>query len=147
MAINLLIIDDDPIHHKLVELVVKHSPQSIELHAYFEAADAFCYILKNNRVSSLPDLILLDLDMPLVSGWGFLELFEAIGQNLERPVDVIILTSLIHSEIKEKAAKYSCVKGIFSKPFTDEMLQDILNSSFISANKNLKHPSTNLSPN
>lgn len=124
-------------------MVARHSSHQIECHAFLEASDAFCYVLKNNRLNSLPDLILLDLDMPLVSGWGFLELFETIGQNLERPVDVIILTSLIHAEIKEKAARFNCVKGIFSKPFTEAMLEDILNSSFISANRYSKYSSAN----
>ncbi|MBC8052771.1 MAG: hypothetical protein H7Y13_06875 [Sphingobacteriaceae bacterium] len=84
MHFKLLIIDDDPVHHKLVEMVVKKSNPLVKQTAFFEASDAFCYILKNNTFNTLPDIILLDLEMPLVTGWGFLELFEIITQGLEK---------------------------------------------------------------
>lgn len=136
---NLLIIDDDPVHHKLVELVLRQSRPAIQFRAFLDAADGFCYILSHNNFHSLPDLILLDLEMPLVSGWGFLELFETISQGLEKPIDIIILSSSVTPEIKEQAAGYNCVKGVFSKPLTERMYNDILNSSFLSINKSSKY--------
>jgi len=140
MDINLLIIDDDQVDIKLVDHVIRQSgANSVKTHSFIDASEAFCYILKHNSYNTLPDLILLDLDMPLVSGWGFLELFETITKCLEKPVDVIILTSVVHYEIKEKAAEYNCVKGVFSKPFNECILTEILNSAFISANKPSKN--------
>lgn len=137
---SLLIIDDDPIHHKLVEFLIKQSSASIQYKGFLHASDALSYIVENNEFSTLPDLILLDLDMPYISGWGFLELFEAMCPQLAKPIDVIILTSSARfNEDKEKAFKYDCVKGFLSKPLTDDMLQDILNSSFISANRISKY--------
>jgi CheY-like chemotaxis protein len=73
--------------------------------------------------------------MPLISGWGFLELFEAINPLLEKQIDVIILTSSVNPADKERASNYKCVKGFFNKPFTEAMLKDILSSSFISVKK------------
>ena len=136
---KLLVIDDDPIHHTIVGLLLQKVSPPVKHHAFLDASDAFYYILKNNTLNSLPDLILLDLDMPLVSGWGFLELLETISDSLDKKTDVIILTSSIDANIRKKAAKYNCVKGVFSKPLSEEMLSDILSSAFISMNRSPKH--------
>jgi len=139
MPTKIIIVDDDPIHHKMINLLIKLSELEIQSNSFFQASDALTYILENNEVEALPDLILLDLSMPLVSGWGFLELFEAVVPRLIKPVDVIILTSSISSEDKERASNYNCVKGFFSKPLTEAILKDITSSSFTSVNRTSKY--------
>lgn len=135
MNISLMIIDDDLVHHKLIHIVVANAKANIKYQCYLQASDAYSYILDNNHKRLLPNLILLDLNMPLISGWGFLELFEAINPLLEKQIDVIILTSSVNPADKERASNYKCVKGFFNKPFTEAMLKDILSSSFISLKK------------
>lgn len=139
MPTKMLIIDDDPIHHKMINLLIQLSGLEIEATSFFQAADGLSYILENNEIEALPDLILLDLSMPVVSGWGFLELFEEMSSRLIKPVDVIILTSSINSDDKQKASNYNCVKGFFSKPMTESMLKDIISSSFTSVNRTSKY--------
>ena len=85
MDTSLFIIDDDPAHHKLVESLIQHSCENIKYQSFFHASDALVYILDNNEVEALPDVILLDLDMPSISGWGFIELFEAMSSSLAKP--------------------------------------------------------------
>ncbi len=134
MDIRLMIIDDDPIHHKIAHRLMKKLSHQINYQCYLHALDAFAYISDNNYKDALPDLILLDLNMPLLSGWAFVELFETISLHLVKPVDIVILTSSINPADMEKAQNYSFVKGFFNKPFTEELLIDILSSSFLSAN-------------
>ena len=136
MIKKLFIIDDEPIHHKLVGLVIKYSGHPIEHTSYTQAADAFAYLVDDEHVDSLPDLILLDLNMAIISGWDFLELFETFNSRFPKPVDVIILTSSINPHDKARALTYNCVKGFFSKPFTEGILDYIVHSSELTANKN-----------
>lgn len=139
MRTKIIIIDDDPIHHKMINLLINLSELEIQQKSFFQASDALSYILENNDIETLPDLILLDLSMPLVSGWGFLEIFETMVPRLIKPVDVIILTSSISTDDKERASNYNCVKGFFSKPLTEAILKDITSSSFTSANRTSKY--------
>ncbi|MGV3507659.1 MAG: response regulator [Sphingobacteriaceae bacterium] len=139
MIQKLFIIDDEPIHHRLVELVIKYSDTAIETRSFIQAADAFSFLVDEDNVDSLPDLILLDLHMAIISGWDFLELFETFNSRFNKTVDIIILTSSIDPYDKAKALNYKCVKGYFSKPFTKEILEYITNSPTIGVNKDEAH--------
>ena len=102
---------------------INHSP-------FLNALEAYSYIVNNNNRACLPDVILLDLNMPF-SGWSFLEVFKDITPKLAKPIDVIILTSSISWKERERAYTYDCVKGFFSKPFNQFLLKDITESSFL----------------
>ncbi len=139
METSLLIIGDDLIHHQKVEDLLYHNAYPIHYKSFSDASDAFNYILNHNDFEALPDLVLLDLDMPFVSWKGFLELFETITQSLEKRVDVIVYTSSVDTDIKSQMAQYNCVKGVLNKPLTQDVLDEILTSSFVLVNKTSKY--------
>ncbi len=70
-----------------------------------------------------PDLIFLDMYMPLMDGWGFLK--EISGKETDH-VSVIMLTASIDATEKEKALTYPFVKNVYSKPLTVEVIQEII---------------------
>ncbi|HEY0056744.1 MAG TPA: response regulator [Pedobacter sp.] len=136
MSTSLLLVDDDHIQHKIVELIIKRLDLSIKYDSYLEAKDVLSYLIKNHKnFSALPDLILLDLDMPGISGWDFLDIFEIFKQYYAKKISIVILTSSIDPRDKERIANYESVKGFYSKPFTQEAMEDILNSSYVQLKK------------
>lgn len=131
-----MLVDDDHIQHKIVELIIKRLDLSIKYDSYLEAKDVLSYLIKNHKnFSALPDLILLDLDMPGISGWDFLDIFEIFKQYYAKKISIVILTSSIDPRDKERIANYESVKGFYSKPFTQEAMEDILNSSYVQLKK------------
>lgn len=122
-------IDDDRVHHKIVDVFIKRSGLVINHYPFQNGLDAFDYISNNNDKAYLPDIILLNLSIP--SDWSFLEIFNQISPQLKKQIDVIILTSSTSTEEKDRAYSYTFVKGFFLKPFTQFLLKDILESNFL----------------
>lgn len=118
------IIDDDQIVLMLAGLLIdKH--ESFHLADTFrngkEGLDNIKQLVANNQ--SLPDLILLDLNMPIMDGWEFLEELQLIPQAQD--ISIYIFTSSIDPHDRIRTKEFPNVKGYVSKPLTKEKLDDI----------------------
>ena len=130
---SLLLVDDDHIQHKITELIIKRLNLSVKYTSYMHAQEVLSFLIKHHKnYSVLPDLILLDLDMPEISGWDFLDIFEIFKQYFAKKISIVILTSSVDLRDRERISMYESVKGFYSKPFTQEAMEDILDSSYIS---------------
>ncbi|MFD2164102.1 response regulator [Paradesertivirga mongoliensis] len=136
MSISLMLVDDDHIQHKIIELMIKRIDIPLKYKAYSHAQAVLSFLIKHHKnYTLLPDLILLDLDMPEISGWDFLDIFEIFKQYFAKKVSIIILTSSVDPRDRERIAMYESVKGFYSKPFTQDALEDILESGYITLKK------------
>jgi CheY-like chemotaxis protein len=129
-------IDDDPITLMLIKKVVQKvsfSEQIISAQNGEEALDIFNQLKKNNFKATVdkPQLIFLDLNMPVMGGWEFLDYFNTPNYSEFNSIKVIILTSTINPEDIKKSKTYPNVISFQSKPITIEMLEDIKNLIFL----------------
>jgi CheY-like chemotaxis protein len=74
----------------------------------------------------LPDLIFLDINMPGMNGWEFLEEFKKLDKALQSKLIVIMLTTSVNPEDEALAKTYDILADFKTKPLTKEMLEDIL---------------------
>ena len=136
MSISLMLVDDDHIQHKIIELIIKRLNTPIKYTPYSHAQEILSFLIKHHKnYSVLPDLIILDLDMPEISGWDFLDIFEIFKQYFTKKISIIILTSSVDPRDRERISMYESVKGFYSKPFTQDAMEDILGSSYITIKK------------
>lgn len=119
---TVLLIDDDNIQHYITKVTLKKVDPNIELISYLDASEAFEFI---NEISTdqKPDFILLDLDMPNMDGWQFLDVYK----NCKNKSDVYIVSSSIDDNDMKKSKDYQEVKQFISKPLNAEKINLILN--------------------
>ena len=120
----ILCVDDDPITLMLCKkVIVKASFSNTIITAKNgeEALEYFNSILKKEE-NKLPQLIFLDLNMPVMDGWEFLDSFSTDKYSEVNSTNVIILSSTIDPEDLEKSKKYPMVIDFLSKPITTDML-------------------------
>lgn len=123
------IIDDDPIFvfgTKKIMKLANFCNGFMVFHNGEEALNHLKPIIESNS-NSLPDIILLDLNMPIMDGWQFLDEFVKIP--CEKKILIYIVTSSIDPTDMEKAQDYDKVSNYLIKPISTERLQEILSAS------------------
>lgn len=126
--INLLVIDDDDINVFIIKKIVEKTAFDVTMVAKENGQVALDYLatLGENHYS-LPDLILVDINMPVLNGWEFIEAYEALSNNLLSS-DIYMLSSSVYENDIERAKTYKSVKGFISKPLSIERLTELLRS-------------------
>ena len=128
MLNKILCVDDDPITLMLCRKVITRANFSRHTDAAQNGEDALHYfdnlILQKNE-DDFPDLIFLDLNMPVMGGWEFLDNFSKTYAHFFPNTKVIVLSSTIDPQDVEKAKTYGMVLDFMSKPITMEMLEEL----------------------
>lgn len=127
MVRKVYIIDDDDISIYLTTLVLEQAEFASEICMYTSADDALAD-LPLSHSAPLPDIILLDLNMPHKSGWDFLDILRPYEETLKGRTDVFILTSSIAVSDQEQSREYPLVRGFLHKPIDEEGLAFIMHT-------------------
>lgn len=98
-----------------------------EFTSFTEAELALDNIRRNlSSAENLPDVILLDLNMPVVDGWDFLEAFQKFENNLTKSIRIFIVTSSVDEKDKLRSQAFSFVKGFISKPLSPDIIRSTI---------------------
>lgn len=117
----ICIIDDDPIYQFLINKIIGNSKADYEVIFFRNGKEALDYFTLNPD-KNLPEIILLDLEMPVMDGWDFL---KEIDQFKINETDIYIVSSSISHEDQEKVKAFPKIKGHFSKPINSKKIQEI----------------------
>ncbi|WP_207426271.1 response regulator [Pedobacter sp. SYSU D00535] len=124
---KVLIIDDDPFYHQVTKAFIKKYDSVDEHTSYTNPVNSLLDLTEAYFASKpLPDIILLDLNMPELSGWEFLDTFSTISALTDQRTKVYIVSSSVGQDDKDRALNYPCVKGIYSKPVSNAVFDSIL---------------------
>ncbi len=129
---RIICVDDDPLCLFLAEVTIKESNMANEI-LLAESAPAAISLLKDlyskddQKLESqeLSTLIFLDINMPVMNGWDFLEIFENEFQHLFGQVRIFILSSSIDTADIIRSKQYKSVDDYIAKPLTVEVLNKL----------------------
>jgi CheY-like chemotaxis protein len=123
----IMLIDDDKDDNFYHERVIRKNDASNTIVVKESGIEALDY-LKSTRDPTipLPDLIILDINMPGMNGWEFLEEFKKLDEELQSKLVVIMLTTSVNPADEAIAKTYNILADFKTKPLTKEMLEDIL---------------------
>ncbi|WP_373519312.1 response regulator [Pricia sp.] len=128
MSKNILIIDDDIVSQFALRYTIQQANIDCEI-LVCDGAQEGLGILSNLHKAGkdLPDFIFLDLDMPDLDGWDFLDRYRNINGTAKRP-KIFILSAFTSSLDRERAKEHSMVEGFFDKPLSRNSVSRILKS-------------------
>jgi YesN/AraC family two-component response regulator len=120
---TICIIDDDPIYVFGMKKLISVNNICNSILVFNNGHEAIQYLTSNQN--KVPDVILLDINMPIMDGWDFLNEFSNIKNNLSKNVTIHMVSSSIDPNDIEKAKGYQEISEYLVKPVKSQDLKRI----------------------
>jgi len=124
MKKEIFIIDDDPIYRLIVLKTIKNIDSSLQI-VECENGEIGLAKLESAKISDHDVIVLLDINMPVLDGWGVLDEIEKNNSTKQSLLVYIVSSSTDKSDVL-KSKGYKFLKGFFSKPFNREDIKAII---------------------
>lgn len=127
---SVMLVDDSEIDNHINEMMIKGSGFAENVFRYsgaMSSLDFFKNIKAISKISSelLPSYLFLDINMPVLDGFQFLEEFSEFSPLLKKEIKIVILTTSANPSDIKKAAKYNVVTKFLHKPLTEKDLSNL----------------------
>lgn len=129
---KVLLIDDDKITNFVNSRLIKKNGQVEHIDVALNGLEAISYLDSlSQKGDDLPDLVLLDVNMPGMNGWEFLESYAPKLKGFNEMTTIVMLSTSLNPDDKTKAESFGVVARYVTKPLTDDVLQGIVSDFFV----------------
>ena len=127
----ILLVDDDNDCNYFHKKILKEMDCTESIHVVNDGAEALDFIKSCNKENNqVPELIFLDINMPRMNGWEFLEAYEKLPPAFRAQTVIVMLTTSLNPDDKERAAKLPVINGFKEKYLNVETINDVLKKHF-----------------
>lgn len=131
----ILLVDDNPADNYYNNYIIKDAGICNHVKTALNGVEALTYLHKagdpdHHAKFPKPDLIFLDVNMPRMNGFEFLEAYKNLEDHLKSKILVVMLTTSLNPDDRKKASSYREITEFNNKPLTDEALYKIIDKYF-----------------
>jgi CheY-like chemotaxis protein len=115
--LRYMVVDDDATNNMICKFTIKRFDIDADIKMFTVPEKALSFIKEDYGKTSeaVPTVLFLDINMPTMTGWEFLDVFMQLDESLKEQFTIYILSSSIEDFTKE-AEIYNCIQGFLSKP-------------------------------
>ncbi len=126
-ATRICIVDDDHIYRYMSSIMLQQCNFPQKLLFFTNGEEAINFLIDNvANATELPDVIFLDLNMPRMNGWEFLENYARLKPRLEKSITIYVVSSSISESDRRRAIEISDVSDYLIKPIDTAAFQRAL---------------------
>ena len=122
---RVMIIEDSPVDRYIAVKLVERNSFAREIVCMETGTDAFSYLRSPENKDAFPDIILLDIWMPDINGFQFLDMFENLPEEQKKSCTIIMISSTADPRDHQKMKDNNNVFCFIHKPLTKEKLLSI----------------------
>jgi CheY-like chemotaxis protein len=127
---SICVVDDDDIYLFTIRKMIEMAAPQQKVLVFKNGQQALDYFKEQvSYPTTFPKAILLDINMPVMDGWEFLEQFEHLRTNIHQPYELYVVSSSIVEKDKNRAKSFCFVKDFISKPLDKQTVKQLLLSS------------------
>ena len=128
---KVLLVDDDKTTNVLNSLVIKQSKCAEEIITVKNGIEALKYLITPiDGEYPNPDLIILDINMPGMDGWEFMEEYSKLDPKCQAHVVVVMLTTSLSPDDREQSLKQNGLNDFMNKPLTKDQFNKVIEKNF-----------------
>jgi len=120
---HFVVIDDDPLNNKICRVCIEKSYPGAAVTTFTDPVAGFKHISEDYKGNDIHVSLFLDIKMPMMDAWDFLERFEQLGEELKGRIKIYILSSSIDKLDMERAQANKNVAYYLIKPLTIESIR------------------------
>lgn len=123
---KVAVIDDDQVFQLIIKKQIEMNNFECEILSFFNGQEAFDFFQKNvENDEALPELVMLDVNMPVKNGWDFLQDYQTLPSEMRSKIKLYMVTSSVIQSDIDKANDNENIISFVSKPITNEKLTEI----------------------
>ena len=132
----ILLIDDDEPTNFLSQMIIEQADCAAEIQIAYSGGQAIDYLTSQGTSTSgqntypRPDLIFLDINMPAMNGWEFLQKYNSLEKEHKGNIVIIMLTTSLNPDDRLRSKDFPDVSGFENKPLTRVKLEALLKKHF-----------------
>jgi CheY-like chemotaxis protein len=124
---TIFLIDDDPVFVYLTKKIICSVNGGCEIMEFGDGELAIDHLRKIcGDSASLPHIIFVDLSMPVMDGWEFLDEYTRLQSKLSKPIELFIVSSSISPQEVERSKSYPTVSDFLIKPVAKGKIAEII---------------------
>jgi CheY-like chemotaxis protein len=124
---KVCLIDDDDIYQFLLKKELRHTNLVERINLFSDGRKAMEYFKENlDNQDTLPDVIFLDINMPIMNGWRFLEEFKSLKNHINKKIIIYMVSSSFDDRDVQRSQEYSEVTDYIIKPVKRSNLISVL---------------------
>ncbi|HSF54067.1 MAG TPA: response regulator [Algoriphagus sp.] len=131
----VLLIDDDDATNFYHTVILEEEPIEMHIQTVTSGKEGLDFLLCRGKYTDCPQpgIIFLDINMPGMNGWDFLAKYRELSKDIHDRSVVVMLSTSLNPDDREKAASIPAVKEFVSKPLTPEAFWKVVNENFITS--------------
>jgi CheY-like chemotaxis protein len=124
--LNFIVIDDSKLDCFIAEKIIKNTGKCETIRSFLQAKDALDYIASTPPDDLSHTIVLVDIQMPVMNGFEFVEAFEQLPGSIVANYTIYVISSSINENDLQKVHNYKSVKQFLNKPLTSNNLSALL---------------------